>query len=183
MVKILRENNEIKQTHLECIKGATLLSKEEAKNLLTDRERMCTYGGEECWWWLRSPGSCQYLASIVRHDGYIGYGARTDTDDDCVRPALIISNLSSSNLQMGDIFELGGRKFKVISKEYALCEEPVGQCPFRKDWQAKDANVYEKSDIKKFVDNWFNMFIQDVKDIANDKNPDSVSWNEVDFGF
>lgn len=26
---------------------------------------------------------------------------------------------------------------------------------FRKDWKAKDANVYEVSDIKKFVDEWF----------------------------
>lgn len=43
MVKILRESNETKEMPLECIKGATLLSKDEVHNLLKKGERKCTY--------------------------------------------------------------------------------------------------------------------------------------------
>jgi len=133
-----------------------LLSIEEAENLLTQEERECTYQGKPCWWWLRSPGSYSDRAACVDRGGLVYYiGDRVNYVNDCVRPALIL-NLSSSNLQIGDIFEFGEYKFKVISSGYALCEEAIDRCAFRKDWKSKDANVYEKSDIKKFVDNWFN---------------------------
>ena len=39
----------------DCIKGITILSVEEAENLLTEEQRICKYNDEACWWWLRSP--------------------------------------------------------------------------------------------------------------------------------
>ena len=52
-----------------------------------------TSGGKAtCRWWLRSPGSSQHLASIVRYDGSVlGSGYSVDGSDDCVRPALWIN--------------------------------------------------------------------------------------------
>lgn len=85
----------------------------------------------------------------------ITYGSRVNIVNNDVRPALKISNLALSNLSIKDKFIFSGKTFTVISKDYALCDESIGNCPFRKDWGAKDANVYEASDVKKFVDEWF----------------------------
>ena len=98
------------------ITGATLLSIEEAENLLTMEDRKY-----HCWWWLRSPGNLSDYAALVHRVGdvsYFGYGVY-DVDY-CVRPALQISNLQSSNLLIGDVFEVGDYKFKVISKDLAF---------------------------------------------------------------
>ena len=146
----------------DCIKGITLLSVEEAGNLLTKEQRKCTYNGERCCWWLRTPGYSQYSAAYVSSDGSVYFsGNLVDYDRGCVRPALILSNLKSSNLKsieelgVGEHFEFGGYTFTVISNKYALCDEAIAEMAFREDYEAKDANVYEKSDVKKFLDNWF----------------------------
>lgn len=39
---------------------------------------------------------------------------------------------------------------------HALCDNIIGKCVFREDWKAKEANEYEASDVKKYVDKWFN---------------------------
>ena len=146
----------------DCIKGITLLSTDEAENLLTKEQRKCTYNDEACWWWLRAPGDDQYSAASVNGGGSVNcIGLYVNDDVDCVRPALILSTLKSSKLKsieelgVGERFEFGGYTFTVISNKYALCDEAIAEMAFRKDWKAKDANVYEKSDVKKFLDNWF----------------------------
>lgn len=137
------------ETELE-ITGATLLSIEEAEalpNLLrsyTDR------------WWLRSPGYKLYNAAFVNNDGFvIRDGYYVDCSIVAVRPALHISNLNSSNLKIGDTIFFGDKEFKVVSNELAFCKTDIGKHCFREDYQAKDANDYEKSDVKKFIDEWF----------------------------
>ena len=134
------------------IKSATLLSKEEAASFLTQKER--EYSG---WWWLRSPSSSSYAAG-VRSDGLAYYNYRRYvycTFMGVVRPALII-NLESSDLKVGDIFEFGGKEFKILSPTIAwMHKDDIGRCTFRKDWEADNANDYETSDVKKFVDEWF----------------------------
>ena len=132
------------------IVGATLLSSEEAETLPL-RLRKHTN-----WWWLRSPGCISDLAAGVSGGSSIlSYGGDVRNGTGAVRPALIIKNLKSSNLKIGDTFLFGNKKFEIISDVIAFCLEDIGQYCFKKDWKASEANDYEKSDVKKFVDNWF----------------------------
>ena len=136
------------------ITGATLLSKEEYE---ASKDNIPPFDN---WWWLRSPSIYdKYYNQAVCVDG--DYGNLIDSGENValgeigVRPALCISNLSSSNLQIGDKFEFGDRNFTIISDKYALCDESIGECVFRMDWTAEDANDYEASDVKKYIDDWF----------------------------
>lgn len=169
---------------LECIRGVTLLSVEEAENLLTQWERICIYKEYPYWWWLRSPGSSEDYAAYVGTDGTIyRSGVRTDFDNNCVRPVLILSDIGSSNLQIGDIFEFGDNNFKIISSKYALCERAIEKCAFRKDSGERGANVYEKSDVKKIVDKWFACGMQDEMWINDRTNSTLKTENGIDWGF
>ena len=132
------------------ITGATLLSIEEAKNLPL---RLRQY---DDWWWLRSPGYFSFLAAYVHNDGSVdNYGYGVSDSIDAVRPALKIKNLKSSNFQIGDVFIFGDKKFEIMREDYAFCLKNIGYHCFREDRRAIDANQYEKSDVKKFVDKWF----------------------------
>ena len=131
------------------ITGATLLSVEEAKQL--DKEILKASGS----WWLRSPGFAHKAAFVSGEYGDIrvhGYPVRESFG---VRPALIISDLESSNLKIGGSIAFGNHNFTIISDNYTLCNDIIGECVFRKDWITKDADDYEASDIKKYVDDWF----------------------------
>lgn len=139
--KITTEDQDIR------ILGMTLLSVEEAKALPDD---IRTIGKP---WWLRSPGISAYDAAIVLDLGTVNdYGFYVNGDEYGIRPALIIDQ-TSSNLQIGDRFALAGYEWTVI-KEYALCNDCIGECTFREDWQAEDANIYEASDVKRFIEAW-----------------------------
>ena len=143
----------IKTTELKelDITGATLLSIDEAGKLPEDMRR-----ANDIHWWLRSPSYYDYKAAFVDGErGDVSVDGTFVLESFGVRPALEISDLKSSDLQIGDQFNYGGRSFTVISDQYALCDEIIERYPFRKNWKAKDANVYEASDIKKFVDDWF----------------------------
>lgn len=134
------------------IKGATLLSEEEVKSLLTEKERAYVY-----WWWLRTPGGYSSRhACYVSYGGSVNdYGVRVSDDDVGVRPALII-NLESSDLEIGDIFKFGGKEFQILSPTIAwLFRDDIGRCAFRKDWKTANASNYETSDVKKIIDEWF----------------------------
>lgn len=132
------------------ITRATLLSIEEAKQLPLELRKYTSR------WWLRSSGYDSY------HAANVGYAGVVDNDGVCVpkdcfwvRPALQISNLNSSNLNVGDKFEFDGKPFKIISDNFAFCLTDIGRHCFREDWRANNANDYEKSDIKKYIDDWF----------------------------
>lgn len=132
------------------ISGATLLTVEEAKKL---PEGLRKYDG---WWWLQSRGyGCRYVKIVYNEGDISDVGRIVDFDGGGVRPALIISNIESTNFKIGHTFLFGEKIFKIISKDRAFCLEDIGTCVFKKDWQASDANDYEKSDIKKYVDEWF----------------------------
>ena len=140
------------------IHSATLFSADGAEIL---PRRLRKYSN---FWWLRSPGIKSYDVLTVYNDGYVDYhGSSVDDAYNAVRPALKISNLEFSNLKIGDIFEFGGKIFEVISNNMAFCKQDIGRCAFRKDATAPDANDYEKSDVKKFVDDWFNKSIKEVE--------------------
>lgn len=140
------------------ILGATLLSTEEAEKLPTELKEY------PYWWWLRSPGGGNAFAAYVE-DNESAYGSEDYTAPinyfgkfvdsyGCVRPALIIS-LDSSNFKIGDCFKFGNKEFEIISNSLAFCKSDIGKSYF--EWLNKneDANDYEKSDVKWFVDKWF----------------------------
>ena len=131
------------------ITGITLLSKEE---YLKYRDRIPPRNE---WWWLRSPYTdYDYNAGCVSNDGYVDDRDVNDTSVG-VSPALIC-NLASSNLQIGDEFRLKGYTWTVISDKYAICNDIIGYHCFRDDWEAPDANIYEKSDVKRYLEVWWN---------------------------
>lgn len=130
------------------IKGITLLSLEE---FLESRKNIPLY---DRLWWLRTPYSDNGL-NTGRVD------VHGDLDDNYVithyvgvRPALILDR-ESSNLEIGDKLQIKGYAWTIISDRYALCDDIIETMPFRKDWKAPDANVYEASDIKKFLEDWW----------------------------
>ena len=158
-LKVVRKTEE--EVNLK-ITGATLLSIEEAEALPYHLRRYTT------WWWLRSPGTKLNYASYVNASGYINFnnygeyvasetnnGQFVEDSEMVVRPALQIENLKSTGLKVGDSIFFDDKEFEVISDTLALCKTDIGVCYFRKDDEAGDANDYEKSDVKKFVDEWF----------------------------
>lgn len=108
----------------------------------------------EVWWWTRTPDAG--YASSVRIV-YAGYGGALSYDhagsSRGVRP-LAIFNPKSSNLKSPDRFKMSGETWTVIAEGKALCDRCVDRRQFRKEWSAKDANMYEKSDVKKWLDEW-----------------------------
>ncbi len=141
------------------ITGAKLLSAKEARNL--DKEILKADKD----WWLGSCGHFDYYAACVYgDDSYVSIYGENVCLSCGVRPALEISNLNFSIYQIGDAFSFGDHSFTVISEKYALCNDMIGECAFRKDWEVKGSNDYEVSDIKKFVDDWFAKAKEQAKD-------------------
>ncbi len=132
------------------VTGITLLSIKEYE---TAKEYVPLVNG---WWWLRSPGDISGRAAYVEHYGRVNtYGNYVDSTDIAVRPALLILNLDSSNLNPGDrIVDFCGSDWTVISDNMVLCDTEVGTHCFREDWVADGANDYKKSDVKKWLENW-----------------------------
>ena len=136
-------------TELE-INEITLLTVDEAKELGEAQRYMAPN------WWLRSPGYIDSIAAFVDGEyGYVHvYGVNVSVEFG-VRPALKISNLESSDFQIGDEFEFAEYKWTIISEDKALCNDVIGYSAFRKEWRAKDANNYEASDVKKWLEDWW----------------------------
>lgn len=139
---------EIVETPIDItVTEARLLTKEEAEAL---PERLIRYPD---WWWTKSAwdGIFAIAAWIVYGNSSSVDYSRIDLWRD-VRPALIFE---SKDLKVGNKFLFGGKEFEVIKEGLAFCTTDIGKCAFRKDWKAEDANQYEASDVKKYVDKWF----------------------------
>lgn len=105
-------------------------------------------------WWLQSPGTHSILVTCVNRYGDANkYGTFVGDPDLAVRPVL---KIKSFRLPIGDKFTLFGHNWTMISKRLALCDDIIGYCAFReKDYEANDANDYIASDVRKFINNWF----------------------------
>ena len=68
-----------------------------------------------------------------------------------VRPMLDVA----TDLEPGRKFKWMDHTWTVITKNFALCDESFTNMMFREDADAKDASEYAKSDIKKWLDNWW----------------------------
>lgn len=107
------------------------------------------------WWWLRSPGYYGYYAAYVTIDGSVLNLNWVNYDNVSVRPVVVLRlNHKYANLQIGDKLDFAGHVWTMIADNMALCDEGVGYTCFRADWQAPDANDYEKSDVKKWLERW-----------------------------
>lgn len=130
------------------IVSATLLTVQEAKQL---PQEILTAAHDS--WWLRSPGDeDRYAACVFGEDAHIYDDGEYVDMRLGVRPVIIFK---SSELGVGDKFKAFDYEWTVISSNMALCNNVIGRSPFCKAWKASDANDYEKSDIKEYVDNWF----------------------------
>jgi hypothetical protein len=128
------------------VTGITLLSMEEYKEYRYNIKPI------DRWWWLRSPGFMRNHAAGVYRDGSVdGFGTYVNYPFAAVRPALILKG--SSTIRQS--FNFGGKAWTVISRALALADEPFCTMAFRKEWEGSDANDYEKSDIKPYLDAWF----------------------------
>lgn len=135
------------------LEGLILLSKEEYEE---SKKRI---GLIDNWWWLRSPGDLTSSACGINIFGSLDY-FYVDFTYGSVRPALIL-NLDSS-LKIGDKFRFYNHNWTVISEQSALCDEAFCKMQFRNDWMAEDGNMYEVSDIKKYIDGeWAKMNLEE----------------------
>ena len=105
------------------------------------------------WWWLRSPGTLRFNAVYVRCDGNVG-DRNVNHVGGYIRPALRIRNLKSSNIPTGSKFKLAECTWTVLLDDLALCDEEIDETCFREHLYTEDANIYEKSDIKKYLEKW-----------------------------
>ena len=72
-----------------------------------------------------------------------------------VQPVIHLSSVG--DLKQGETFEYGGEDFVLLDNDFAISVSPIGKSEFRKEFDNEaDAKDYEKSDVKKFVDAWFN---------------------------
>ena len=113
--KIIDKSGNTREEELD-ITGATLLSIDEA-NKIPSRLRIY-----DVWWWLRSPGNYSNCAAFVDLQGSVNLsGDFVDIEVDAVRPALLLKNLKSSNLKIGDVFIFNDQKFEIVSDRMAFC--------------------------------------------------------------
>lgn len=136
------------------ILGATLLTVDEARKLLDKEDRKYTIN-----WWLCSSGKHTGYTDGVAYIGVNGnvyVSGQSPTRANAIRPALRIKR--NFHFDIGDVFEFDGRKFKVISEDLAwMADGDLGCLQFNEDWRAPNANIYECSKVKTFVDEWFDM--------------------------
>ena len=139
---------EVTQQDIEIdITEITLISNEEH---LKARDYIPNYKGG--WWWFRSPGAKKSLASFAYSDGVPMWFGQSVDNELAVRPALRIRDLK--NLKFGDEIQLAGFTWTIIPGNMALSNEKVSSYVFRKNWFEDDANDYEKSDIKRYLNYW-----------------------------
>lgn len=149
-IKIVREIvPDYKQININDINGITLLSAEEAESIPKYIRSIGKF------WWLRSLSFLSNSATGVNSNGLVGssclyvkFGIKA-----CVRPALIL-NLKYSNLKNMDRVSLFGHTWTVVLNKYLLCDKSIGYCSFRKNYEADDSDIYEKSDVKTYIEKW-----------------------------
>ena len=132
----------------------TLLSKEEAEQYLTQKQRH-ELTGPSGYWWLRSASDAD-LRKAYAVDSRGNISEMDVSFSFRIVPALRIENLEESGINVGDVIETDFDKWSVISKDLAVCVTSLGihPAPFNLEHNKPDASDYEKSDIKKVVDTW-----------------------------
>ena len=133
------------------IMDITLLSIDEAKNV--PKEILQT----NCWWWLRSPGVSYLSVATIDYDEDRGNdgdvyeeGICVEDDEGGIRPALIIKNLESSHLQIGEKVECLHRTWFYVGENLILSEYIIDFRSFNPT--IIEGNRFLDSDIKRYLD-------------------------------
>ena len=122
----------------------SLLTLEEAKAL---PENIRQYRG---WWWLRTPGDERFTVAFVYNGGSVNsYGTDIGYNYNCVRPVLTIADLDFFDLEVGDTLAIQNKRYIYIGDNRVIYNGELVYHRFD-----EDSNDYEKSEIKKIVDNW-----------------------------
>lgn len=108
------------------------------------------------YWWLKSDDFRNVPVACCDREGYVDYIENNDFLSDIwnVRPVLTFEN---SNMQKGDRFVFGCYEFAVYTEGRAICCTDIGASQYTDDYTRSDAMDYESSDIKKFVDKWYDL--------------------------
>ena len=134
------------------IESATILSTDEALNLPVPIRRT----GYR--WWLRSPDSRDASQVVaVMGNGHISPFYSNVSADSGVRPAFVVSNLEDFNCVIGDTITIKSKRYVVIDTNKILYNDEPVRCQFN----SKNSNDYETSDLKQFVNGW-------LKDLKNE---------------
>ena len=131
------------------IKDIALLSIEEYEKCKDIIPKIKEY------WWLRTPSyNSTGHVGYIDPNGNMNYkGGFSVFDQIGVRPILITNkNFSKNNL--GNKIYFINYKWTIINSNILLWDDIIAQTYFHSDWLANDANDYETSDIKKWLENW-----------------------------
>lgn len=131
----------------EFIKGITLLSKKEYidnKDIIEPRI---------AFWWLRTPDYHRRDTVRIIDSCREVYNGFVDDPYNGVRPALIVD--LPSDYKRGDKVKIAGYIWTVLSSKLIHCDDIITAMSFRREYEKPDANKYEKSDVKKWLDEWF----------------------------
>ena len=132
------------------IKDIGLLTVEEAEKLPKDILKFSN------WWWLSSPGVLNFSVAYVDDNGIANARGLAVYFIFSVRPILICDNIDSFGLKLGDKVSAFGKEWQYIGDDRILLYgEPLTEMEFRDaDEQTPGLNDYEKSDVKKYLDDW-----------------------------
>ena len=101
------------------------------------------------WWWLRSPDDDGDIAADVDFDGSVSTLGLLVNYTNGIRPALRVQKSEISNLQIGDRKIYYDFPFVKIDEDLLIAEVPIAFDKFD-----DDSNDYEKSYVKRFLEEW-----------------------------
>ena len=110
-------------------------------------------GDDNSWeysWWLKTSDDSPYGVYCV-YDNNIN--AKNVEISSGIRPILIIRK--NPNILVGDKIEIAGKSWTVISNKYLLCDSFLDKLPFYKDCKSKYAKNWNKSEVKKYIVDWY----------------------------
>lgn len=160
----------MKKTNIPETNGVTLLSAGEAEVLLSKEER--TIGKK---WWLRTKGSDSSKVAYVDENGDVDYDGIECWEKCELVPVLEIT--APNHVIPGETFKISSMEFIVISPKLAILNGSIKNISFKnkkkvdeiyEQWEKDEIpdvddlyfNCFEHSDIKKYLDKWYEEIIK-----------------------
>lgn len=104
-------------------------------------------------WWLRTPAKKPKYAKKP-HMCVVDWtlvDTRPIAESCGVRPAMVFE---ADQIEVGDNFELLDWGWTVIADGLAICDQVVYNSAFQGVWNEADADCYETSHVKNYLDRW-----------------------------